>query len=258
MPKFQETTLPPSPQRHDPDDRYCTKQVVVQLFVLGLLLLAVALGAFLASVRFCRLGFENSCYYGYVTASNIGVAAVSAGACGGAVTKRTAVYITCTAIPLLLYSVVVLSIALADDCCDYGYDNVAGNFTVPERETAGALFFSGYATLSLGVMFLVTGSVFLCLVSKQNKSSLNIDSTREQEAYPRQLGLQHTQPGGYIRNILNLGYIHNILGQMYPHNMLNQGYIHNIPSQMYPHSILNRGYIRNIPKVNIRNILNLG
>nr|XP_027218294.1 disintegrin and metalloproteinase domain-containing protein 29-like [Penaeus vannamei] len=121
----------------------------------------------------------------------------TAEACGGAVTKRTAVYITCTAIPLLLYSVVVLSIALADDCCDYGYDNVAGNFTVPERETAGALFFSGYATLSLGVMFLVTGSVFLCLVSKQNKSSLNIDSTREQEAYPRQLGLQHTQPGVY-------------------------------------------------------------
>nr|XP_027218291.1 uncharacterized protein LOC113810844 isoform X1 [Penaeus vannamei]XP_027218292.1 uncharacterized protein LOC113810844 isoform X2 [Penaeus vannamei]XP_027218293.1 uncharacterized protein LOC113810844 isoform X2 [Penaeus vannamei] len=79
MPQGSSVKVSRDNSRHDPDDRYCTKQVVVQLFVLGLLLLAVALGAFLASVRFCRLGFENSCYYGYVTASNIGVAAVSAG-----------------------------------------------------------------------------------------------------------------------------------------------------------------------------------
>ncbi|XP_069992530.1 uncharacterized protein [Penaeus vannamei] len=75
----QHVQVPMESFRHDRDDRYCTKQVIVKLFVLGLLLLAVSLGAFLASVRFCRLGFENSCYYGYVTASNIGVAAVSAG-----------------------------------------------------------------------------------------------------------------------------------------------------------------------------------
>ncbi|XP_047487802.1 galectin-3-like isoform X2 [Penaeus chinensis] len=53
--------------------------------------------------------------------------------------------------------------------------------------------------MSLGVLFLVTGSVFLCLMycKHGNSEPQSLDSMREQEAYPLQVGLQHTQPGVY-------------------------------------------------------------
>ncbi|XP_037791616.1 uncharacterized protein LOC119586955 [Penaeus monodon] len=124
----------------------------------------------------------------------------TASVCGGSVTKRTAVFITCTAIPFLLYSVVVLSMTLPGHCCDNGYNEVTGNFTMAEDEAVSVSWFlSGYAALSVGVLFLVTGSVFLCLIysKRENSEPQSLDSIRQQEAYPRQVGVQHTQPGVY-------------------------------------------------------------
>ncbi|XP_047487557.1 uncharacterized protein LOC125038203 [Penaeus chinensis] len=79
MPQDQFIQVPMDNIRYDRDDRYCTTRVVVKLFVLGVLLLAVALAGFLASATYCRVNYENTCLFQARAASSIGVAAISAG-----------------------------------------------------------------------------------------------------------------------------------------------------------------------------------
>ncbi|XP_047487561.1 uncharacterized protein LOC125038204 isoform X2 [Penaeus chinensis] len=79
MPNVQFVQVPVDGFRSDRDDRYCTTRVVVKLFVLGVLLLAVALAGFLASATYCRGNYENTCLFQARAASSIGVAAISAG-----------------------------------------------------------------------------------------------------------------------------------------------------------------------------------
>ncbi|XP_037791619.1 uncharacterized protein LOC119586956 isoform X3 [Penaeus monodon] len=80
MSYVQPVQIPMDNFRYDRDDRYCTTRVVVKLFVLGVLLLAVALAGFLASATYCRVNYENTCLFQARAASGVGVAGVSAGA----------------------------------------------------------------------------------------------------------------------------------------------------------------------------------
>nr|XP_027218295.1 uncharacterized protein LOC113810846 isoform X1 [Penaeus vannamei] len=76
MSQEQPISIPMANLRYDRDDRYCTKQVVVKLFVLGLLLLAVSLAGFVASQSSCRY---NDCTFETHAAFSVGVAALTAG-----------------------------------------------------------------------------------------------------------------------------------------------------------------------------------